>query len=81
MAMMDCMNEHPWCPECKPVFNRQNRRVGQVLTCVESNYHGCGVDMANCEKCGKGFQISFKIDKIERAPEWDEIKGETSNAN
>jgi hypothetical protein len=37
--------------------------------------------MANCEKCGKGFQISFKIDKIERAPEWDEIKGETSNAN
>lgn len=72
MAIFNCMDEYTWCPECPPVFNKKNKRVGNVLVCSESNYHGLGVDMANCEVCGKGFEVSYKIDKIKRVEEWDE---------
>jgi len=59
------------CPSCKPHKNKKGKIIGPNLTLSESNYSGYGVDMANCPECGKGFQISFKIDKIERAPSWD----------
>jgi len=51
-------------------FNRNGRRI-DPLEIVEHNYSGCGEDMANCPKCGHGFAISYRIDKITRAKDWD----------
>jgi hypothetical protein len=39
--------------------------VGPVLECIESNYHGCCVDVGECPKCGKIFNVSFKVDTVE----------------
>ena len=58
--MMDCMAEEPRCPGCK----------GR-LECVDANYSGTGTDIATCKKCGKGFSISYQINKITRAKDWD----------
>lgn len=61
-----------FCTECPPIFNRRQQQIGPALTLIEDNYSGCGVDMAYCEEgCGKGFCISYKVDKVERAPDWD----------
>lgn len=60
-----------FCPDCPPIFNRQDKQVGVRLDLSEADYSGCGQDMANCPKCGHGFAISFKIDKVTRAPDWD----------
>jgi hypothetical protein len=64
-----------YCPECKPVFrvpkNKPRVRVGVRLELVESNYSGLSVDMATCPECGRGYSISYKVDRIERAPSWD----------
>lgn len=49
------------CPGC-----------GHNLSCIERNYSGCSVDNAVCEKCGKGWQISFKVNEIRREPEYDD---------
>jgi len=53
--------DHVKCPHC-----------GHLLTCTERNHHGCSVDNAVCEKCGRGWQLSFKMDKVMRAPAWDD---------
>lgn len=54
-----------YCPFCKPE-GWQTR-----LECTDSNYSGCGVDMANCVKCGRGFTVSFKVDRVEYTPDWN----------
>src|SRR5258708_7705195 len=70
MAMMDVCGP-VLCPNCSPQKNRRGLIIGVYLQCSENNYSGCGVDMANCPNCGKGFQISYKIDKITPEPSWD----------
>jgi hypothetical protein len=49
------------CPECPK----------EELTVVEKNYSGCSIDFGRCSKCGKAWQISFKVDEIKRIPDWD----------
>ena len=50
------------CPDC-----------GSWLHLTESNYSGCGVDMVECanKKCGHAFQVSYRIDRIDRCPDWE----------
>jgi hypothetical protein len=70
MSMMDVCGP-VFCPECEPIYNRRGEPVGPQLECSESNYSGCGADMANCPKCGKGWCISFQVDEVTRAEVWD----------
>lgn len=51
------------CPACPRVGTRQGER-GVELEVVRDNYSGCGVDICRCPKCGKYFQVSYKIDEI-----------------
>lgn len=62
-----------YCPECPPIWVGKNksRRGDPPLHLDESNYSGCGVDMATCPRCGRGFAISYQVKAIQRAPEWD----------
>jgi hypothetical protein len=60
-------DEYVYCPSCP----KDSKGRGQDLKLTEANYSGCAVDMANCCECGKGYQISYKIDKIKRADGWD----------
>jgi rubredoxin len=55
-----------YCPECceKPDHKGRAKRVQLDIT--EFNYHGIGIDLAECPECGEVFQISYKIDEIER---------------
>lgn len=57
-----------YCPVCPPTFrhpkNKEPVRTGVRLELSESNYSGCGVDIAQCPECKKYFQISYKVDKI-----------------
>jgi uncharacterized Zn finger protein len=63
--------EPQFCPECPPTKNKKGKVVGPRLILVEANYSGTGVDMVNCEQCGQGFRVSYKVDKIIRAKDWD----------
>jgi hypothetical protein len=63
MSMMDVCGPI-FCPKCPPVKDRSGRQRGELLECSDSNYSGTVTDMANCPKCGRGFCISYKIDKI-----------------
>ncbi len=60
-----------YCPDCPPTLNRKGRRIDRQLDLIESNYSGCGVDMASCPTCGKVWQISYKVAKMVRVPEWE----------
>lgn len=68
--------EPHYCPACKPE-RFLNKRTGKLVTVrqrlllSEENYSGTGISMANCEKCGRGFAISYKVDKITPEPDWD----------
>lgn len=53
-----------YCPTCPPVLNKKNRRIDPPLQLLNSNYSGCGVDIAVCSTCQHRFQISYKVDKI-----------------
>lgn len=70
MSMLDVCGP-VWCPICEPKLNARGRRIDQPLVESDANYSGTGTDMANCPKCGKGFCISYKIDTVQRAEEWD----------
>lgn len=61
------------CPECPPIKDKKGRIIGPWLRLTERNYSGTGVDMVYCEKCGKGFQVSYKVDQIIRAKDWDVV--------
>lgn len=54
-----------YCPDCPPVVNKKDRRIDPPLKLVESNYSGCGVDIAECERCGKAFQIEYQVKSIQ----------------
>lgn len=56
------------CPECPP-FGKRNRR--HRLECSEQNYSGCGIDIGTCPECGKAWEVSFRVDKLTRAENWD----------
>lgn len=66
---MACYNI--FCPDCEPIFNKRKIQIGQVLVEIERNYSGCGVDIYDCPVCKHCFQISYKIDKIERLKDWE----------
>jgi len=34
------------------------------LELAETNYSGCGVDIAVCPRCGRTFQVSYKVDEV-----------------
>lgn len=68
---MSFHNERVYCTECVPEFSRSGRRINGQLELTESNYSGTGSDMASCPDCGKGYWISYKVDKVGRAPDWD----------
>lgn len=53
-----------YCPVCPPVKNKHRRRIDQPLELMTQNYSGCGVDMAQCPRCERIFQISYKVDQI-----------------
>ena len=59
-------HETVFCPTCPPVFHRKRplRQVGPVLECTITNYSGCSVDFGECPKCGKRFQVPYKVDEI-----------------
>ncbi len=70
-----------YCPVCPLVMvgkNRDRKSAATQLVLSESNYSGCGVDMANCPVCGRGFQLSYKIDEITPAPDWNADPTETA---
>lgn len=66
-----------FCPECPPTYrrpkDREQVREGARLQLSESNYSGCGVDMANCPECGRGYEIQYdhKVRRMLRAESWD----------
>lgn len=63
-----------YCPVCPPVMvgrNRDRKSSETALEISESNYSGCGVDMANCPKCGRGFVVSYMVKAITHEPSWD----------
>ena len=59
-----------YCPKCEKQYKSimKNMKVSKVKTfrliISEKNYHGCGVDIADCPVCEREFQISYKVDKI-----------------
>lgn len=57
---------HATCPECPSFVNRLGETRRPTLTTVESNWHGTGADIAECDKCGEVFQINYKIDNVVR---------------
>lgn len=74
MKGMNNMNEYIfthgekiYCPAC--LYNEN----GPLLICIERNYSGFAVDIGSCKECGKAYQISFKVDKVTRAKDWDHI--------
>ncbi len=34
------------------------------LFMLAQNYSGCGVDHMRCPQCGKGYQVSYKVDEV-----------------
>lgn len=53
------------CPVCPTVYNKKHKPTDATkLELIESNYSGCGVDIAECPQCKKVFQISYKVDEI-----------------
>lgn len=63
------------CPACTEEYGRKSARQTRAvpLKLIEHNYSGCGVDMAYCPKCGKGYCVSYKVDKITPDPAWDVV--------
>jgi hypothetical protein len=55
-----------WCPNCPAeiIGKNKDRRCGVRLELCESNYSGCGVDIARCPRCKKDFQISYKVAEV-----------------
>jgi len=53
--------EAVYCPDCP----------NEQLSVLVRNYSGCSVDFGRCPKCGKAWQISFKVDEIRREPRRD----------
>jgi len=58
-----------YCPHCLPGPYVSNI-MGVELELIERNYSGCGVDIAYCPRCKKGYQISYKVDEIEEVEGW-----------
>ncbi len=54
-----------FCPECPPTYrhpkNKEPVREGARLALVVENYSGCGVDICQCEVCGKRFEIQYNV--------------------
>ena len=55
------------CPACISAGKAKYRKGvpwrPQLLVSVD-NYHGTGSDIANCPECGKGYQVTFKVDTV-----------------
>lgn len=61
------------CPTCTEEFGRKTSRQTRAvpLELLKRNYSGCGVDMAYCPKCGKGYCVSYKVDQVIHNPAWN----------
>ena len=73
-----------YCPDCPQKFRttrtRESVRVGELLEVIQSNYSGTGIDMMECRRCGHVFAVSYKVDAIERCPDWEERKNPCQRA-
>ena len=38
---------------------------------MERNYSGCGVDYMHCPDCGHVFCVSYRVDEMVRATDWE----------
>lgn len=68
------MSENIFCPDCKIDYRITKfgvKRFGSILELIERNYSGCSVDIYECPKCKHCFQVSYKVDKIERVKDWE----------
>lgn len=54
----------PACPQETKIIRGREVLIGKDLDIIETNYSGCGVDIAFCETCQKKYQISYKVDQI-----------------
>ena len=52
------------CPIC-PKRQTPRGEKDQPLVIVKDNYSGCGLDIAECDKCKNKFVVIYKIDTIE----------------
>lgn len=60
-------NNSVFCPKCEPVYVKSKfgvHRIGLHLDCIIENYSGCSVDIGECPRCGRRFQVSYRVDKI-----------------
>ena len=64
MPFYTCAPCCPVCPEEHVKTARWERIRAPKLVLSESNYSGCGVDIAYCPNCGHEFQVSYKVDEI-----------------
>lgn len=60
------MSEHEVieCPSCPRWETPRGVERGVEMDEIETNYSGCGVDIYECPKCHKRFQVSYKVDEI-----------------
>lgn len=65
------VTEPHFCPSCPPVLNKSQRRIDMPLNLLHKNASGSGSDIATCPTCGKGFTISYKVDKIKPNPAYN----------
>lgn len=54
------------CPNCPKIKTKKGGLRGVELELVNDNYSGCGVDICRCPTCNGTFQVSYKIDKIDK---------------
>jgi hypothetical protein len=62
------------CPAKCVTGGKKKRPVNLKL--IERNYSGCGVDTAYCPKCGKGYEVSYRVDAVTPEPAWDQAPEE-----
>jgi hypothetical protein len=57
-------------PEC--ITTKRGIKVNRrpILEIVERNYSGTRLDIYSCPKCGKFFQVSYRINKVEMLEDW-----------
>jgi hypothetical protein len=58
-----------FAPCCDKPTGKLFERVRLYVT--STNYSGTATDVGNCPECGKGYSVSFKVDKVVRVKDWD----------
>ena len=66
------------CPHCIETLRAtmtghqiSHSREIPLLECSERNYQGCGVDVAHCPECGKGYQVGYYVGRVAPVESWN----------